>query len=154
MKIGIVIYSKSGNTLLVAEALAKNLISLGHLASLEKLTAVDKKQVDVKKIVLESAPKLDGYDVVILGSPVHGFSLSPVMQAYLLQTSELAGKRVKGFVTQHFPYPWMGGSRALGQMMTACKAKGAHGENTGIVNWSSKHRDQRIQEVIDKLSAI
>jgi hypothetical protein len=73
------------------------------------------------------------------------------MTAYLMQAASLKGKKTGCFVTQSFPYPWMGGNRAIGQMGKICGSKGAEVFGTGIVNWSSRHREKKIADIIEEL---
>jgi flavodoxin len=113
MQIGIIVHSNTGNTLLVAERLMEKLSSLGHRVSIERVSAINDDEQDVQNIRLSKKPEPGAYDVLIFGAPVRGFSLSPVMRAYLSGVT-LSGKKTACFITQGFPSPWMGGNRALG----------------------------------------
>ncbi len=150
MKVGIIVYSSTGNTLSVAQRLKESLLLLGHSVNLEQLNVVDDKPSS-KVIQLVALPDINLYDVIIFASPVRGFSLAPAMKTYLSQISSFQGKKVGAFVTQFFPYPWMGGNRTIEQMEKACEAKGARLFGTGIVNWSHK-RERKISSVLEKLS--
>lgn len=154
MKIGIIIYSQTGNTFSVAQKLQKKLITEGHLVDLEKIKVVGKVTPRVKNIKFENLPDVEQYDALIFGSPVQAFSLSSPMSAYLAQVTSLEGKKVALLATQQFPYPWMGGNHTIGQMKKLCESKGAFVTGSGIINWSKSNREQRIVEVIDKLSKL
>ena len=154
MKIGIIIYSQTGNTFSVAQKLQKKLITEGHLVDLEKIKVVGKVTPRVKNIKFENLPDAGQYDALVFGSPVQAFSLSSPMSAYLAQVTSLEGKKVALLATQQFPYPWMGGNRTIGQMKKLCESKGAFVTGSGIINWSKSNREQRIVEVIDKLSKL
>jgi len=154
MKIGIIVHSHTGNTLSVAQKLKEKLLTEGHPLSLEQVTAIDDSQTDVSKINLTANPDVSAYDMLIFGAPVRGFSISPVMAAYLSKGGSLQGKIVSCFVTQTFPYPWMGGNRAIEQMKKACESKGAKVCATGIVNWSSRKRESMIADTVEKLSRL
>jgi len=154
LKIGIIIHSHTGNTLSVAQKLKEKLLAEGHSVSLEQVIAVDDQQVDQAKVQFANKPELEAYDVLIFGAPVRAFSLSAIMAAYLKQAASLQGKKVGCFVTQQFPYPWLGGNRSIRQMKKLCEAKGAQVVATGIVNWSSKQREEKISDTVQKLSNV
>lgn len=154
MNIGIIVHSHTGNTLSVAERIAEACRARGRTARVERITAVDEDPRAAGNVQLRDIPDVDGYHAVLFGAPVRGFSLSPVMRLYLSRLSSLEGKRAGCFVTQHFPRPWMGGRRAVGQMTRLCAEKGADVCATGIVNWSNPERERLIAEVAGKLSDI
>ncbi|MEA4896916.1 MAG: flavodoxin family protein [Christensenellaceae bacterium] len=152
MNVGIIVHSHTGNTLSVAQNLKQTLSSAGHAVSIERVSALNDEEADVQKIKLNEIPDVGLYDVLLFGAPVRGFSLSPVMQAYLAGIQSLGGKKTACFVTQFFPFAWMGGQRALRQMCDICKNKGASLYGTGIVNWSrAKAREKQIEAMAGKL---
>ncbi|MDF2905269.1 MAG: flavodoxin/nitric oxide synthase [Herbinix sp.] len=151
MKIGLFIHSHTGNTLSVAEQLRDKLLKTGHTVELRKLEPVggeNTNEIDINKIRFASEPDVSGYDYIIIGAPVRGFSISPVLAAYMNHVSSLKGQKIDLFVTQAFPYAWMGGNNAIKQMKTACEKKGALIGNTAIVNWKNKRKDALIQELV------
>ena len=152
MKIGIIVYSQTGNTFEVAQRLQSALVERGQDAELTRLQVVGEAKPGVKDFQFESLPDTERYDAVIFGAPVHAFSLAPMMNSYLRQAEGLHGKRISLFVTQHFPYTWMGGGRAVGQMRGLCESKGALVGATGVVNWSNKARQQQIEKAIREIS--
>ncbi len=151
MKIGIIVHSKTGNTLSVAQKIKQELLNAGHSVNLEQVTAVDEDAAAQGKVQLKNIPDVSSYDAVIFGAPVHAFSLSHAMKEYLSKTASLSGKKVSCFVTQQFPYAWMGGNSAVGQMRKACEAKGTNVLATGIANWSRKQREAKISDMVKKL---
>jgi len=154
MKVGIIIHSHTGNTLSVAEKIRDSLLAAGHAVSLERVTAVNEDPKAAGNVQLASIPDTSEYDAVIFGAPVRGLSLSPVMMAYIDQLPPLQGKKAGGFVTQFFPYPIMGGNRAINQMKKACASKGITVSETGIVNWSNRQREKMISDVVCKLGRL
>jgi flavorubredoxin len=152
MKIGIIIHSHTGNTNLVAEKLREKLLENGHEVALERLRIVGGWRQGIKDIQFESLPDTGQYDTLVLGSPVEAFSLSPVMKSYLTHIALLQGKKTACLVTQHFPYPWLGGNRAVRTMEKACRSKGAVICGTAIINWSSRRRGQQITDSVDRLT--
>lgn len=147
MKIGIIIHSHTGNTLSVGERLKESLATGGHTVQLEQVTAVNEDPNSREPIRLKSIPDIVPYDAVIFGAPVRGFSLSPVMKAYLSQLTKLSGKKISCFVTEHFPKPWMGGNHSIKQMIRAIEQKGGKVAATGVVNWTSQAREEQIKEL-------
>lgn len=155
MKIGIIVHSHTGNTLLVAQRLKEKLSAAGQSAFIERVSAVNDEEGDIQKIRLNRNPDISAYDVLLFGAPVRGFSLSMVMQAYLHGVETLKGKKIACFMTQGFPAPWMGGKRALKQLIEICQSKGATPYGTGIVNWPNvDKREKLIQAVVEELCAI
>lgn len=154
MKIGIIVYSNTGNTLSVAKNLEEVLIFKGHTVSIEKVTAVNEDPGATTNIVLKDAPDPNGYDVMIFASPVHGFSLAPVMKFYLSGLPSISGIKVGLFITQHFGNPFWGGNRAIKQMAQLCKEKGAVITKTGTVGYESKQKDVQLAKLIEEFSKI
>jgi len=154
MNIGIIVYSQTGNTLSVAEKLREKLTAAGHTASLEKVTVAGGRKPGDKSFQLETKPDPETYEAVVFGSAVEAFSLSPVLTAYLKQVGSLEGKKVACLVTQFFPYPWMGGNRAIRQMRKLCQSKGATVAGSGVVNWAKFRRDKTTAKAVDRLSGL
>lgn len=154
MKIAIIVHSHTGNTYSVAENLRKRLIQAGHSVNIEKVIAIKDDQTEVAKVQLQTNPDLSTYDGIIFGATVRGFSLSVVMTAYLSQVLSLKGKKIICYVTQFFPYAWMGGKRAIAQMSEICESKGAHISGMGIINWSHKQRKNRIDALTEDVNRI
>ena len=154
MKVGIIVHSRTGNTLSVAQRLKEVLVAAGHIVNLERVTAVDENPSAAGSIRLKTIPDTSGYDVLIFGAPVHGFSLSPVMKAYLVQIPTLQGKKVGCFLTEYFPLASMGGNRAMGEFKKACEDKGANVFQTAIVNWSMGQREKKTAYSLEKLGKL
>jgi len=154
MNIGMIIYSQTGNTLSVAMKLKEKLAAAGHAVTLEQVKVIGEARPGMKDIRFETLPDPGQYDVLVFGSWVLGFSLTPAMNSYLKQIATLQGKRVACLITHYFPLAWMGGNRASGQMKSICESKGATVIGSGVVNWSNSRREQEIAEVVDRLSKL
>jgi len=154
MNIGMIVYSQTGNTHSVALKLQEKLSAAGHAVTMERLQVVGEPRPGTKDVRLETPPDAGQYDALVFGSPVHAFSLSPAMTSYLEQVGSLQNKTVACLVTEAFPYPWLGGNRAIRQMKRICESKGATVCGSGIVNWMKSRRDQQITEVVDRLSGL
>ena len=153
MKIGIIVYSATGNTYSVANQLHEKLAMLGHDVTIDRILIKNITQPG-KNIDFDNIPDTKEYTSIIFASPVEAFTLNKVMQEYLTQISSLDGKKISCFVTQHFPYPWMGGNQAIARIKKLCKAKGATIDKIGIVNWTNKRRKQMIADVVERLSTL
>ncbi len=93
MKTLIVYFSKFGNTRRIAEVIAETMKQAGEarVVSLDQLTASD----------------LEGVDLVVMGSPTHGFTVPEAVRSALgaLPPGILAGKSVAAFDTTVRPWP-------------------------------------------------
>jgi len=154
MKIGIIVYSQTGNTFYVAQKLNEKLAAAGHSVNLERIMPVVDIPEDPKNVHFEKLPDLTGYDALVFGAPVHAFSLAPVMAAYMKQLPSLQGKKIACFVTKGLRFVFTGGSRAISQMQKNCESKGGNVVGTGIVLWADKDRDNHINEVVTQLSSL
>ncbi|MFZ5353422.1 MAG: flavodoxin family protein [Bacillota bacterium] len=154
MKIGIIIHSHSGNTQYVAERLQEKLETAGHNVIIEKIIPADNNPDTIKysDIVLKNMPDISPYEMLIFAGPVRGASASPVLAAYLTKLSTLKNKKVACFVTEAFPFPWMGGNRAVRQLIGFCEKKGVDVRLTGIINWMNSKREKMIEDLIERFS--
>jgi len=154
MNIGIILHSHTGHTLSVAQGLKEAFETLGHSVNIERVSAVNEDPQAAVKAVLKTIPEISGYDLLVFGAMVRGFSLSPVMNLYLTNLPSLEAKRVGLFVTEQLPKPWMGGNRAIKQMRQACETKKAVIYKTGVINWSNKQRQQQIVNLIEAFTKL
>lgn len=146
MNIGIIVWSATGNTRSVAEAFAEVLQKDGHTVSLEQI-GIDAQNPARRTEAwnLTTQPATKPYDALVFGAPVEAFSLSPVMNRYLLAANDFPGTPVFSFVTQYFPQPWMGGTNAVKQLTKLVEKKGGKTVGTAVINWSSKKRVLQIE---------
>jgi len=153
VNIGLIVYSQTGNTLSVIETLRDKLAAAGHGATVERIE-IESEYAPGQPVQLKTVPDPTPYDALVLAAPVQAFSLVGVIKPYLEQASSISGKPVACLTTQAFPFPWMGGNRAIRQMTALVEANGATVRGSRIVNWSRKTRDQQIQEVTDSLCGL
>ena len=59
MKIGIIVYSQTGNTDAAAQKLKEKFDAAGHTAYIEKVTAVGEVNPGTKNIQLDSIPEVE-----------------------------------------------------------------------------------------------
>jgi len=151
MKIGIIVYSKTGHTYEAAEKLAAKLKVAGHEAVLEQILAegVEGKSSDMK---LQYKPETAGYDFLVFGAPVWAFSLCPVMKRYLAECSSLQGIKALAFVTMGFPMPFLGGNRAVRQMSALIESRGARVIDHSVICWGGERRSLRMEAMMSSFS--
>lgn len=150
MKIGIIVYSQTGNTFSVAQQLKEKLAAARHAVNIERLTTAG-GETDPGKAKIEKFPDLGGYDALVFAGPVQGFSLSRVMAGYMKQLPALNGKKVAVFVTKGLPLNVTGGSKAIEQLTKEAEAHGGKVVASGIVHWGK--REQEIPAVLAKLGS-
>lgn len=151
MKVGIIVYSKTGNTLAVAERIGNQLKADGITVSVERFSAETLPQSN-KPVRLTAVPSPNEFDAVIFGAPVQAFSLDPAMSLYFEQINAINPKNVFCFVTQHFKKPWLGGNHTMKQMLALLDKKGITAKSIGVVNWSSEQREEQILQIMQKCS--
>ena len=149
MNVGIIVFSQTGNTLAVAEKLEAAIKSQGHTASIERIEGISEGTC----VSLTSTPRVEPYDAIIFASPVQAFTLALVMKQYLSQIPDLSDKTVYCFVTQQLKKAWLGGNRAVRKITDACKVRGVDVKKSGIVHWSSKARENQINDIVNRLSS-
>jgi len=148
MKVGIIVYSKTGNTLQVAERIRAALVEVGLQAEVQRFSAETENAQSNTPVRLTAQPDPNGYDALIIGAPVQAFSLDPAMTMYLKQIGALQNVPTLCFITQHFKKAWMGGNRAMKQLLEQLQEKGAPATATGVVNWTSEQREAQIDLIV------
>ncbi len=151
MKIGIIVYSQTGNTYEAAENIKEALSSKGHSVDIERVEVDDEKERDINKIKIDNFPDLTQYEGVIFGSPVHAFSLSQPMSAYMSQITSLKDKKLACFVTKSLPFNITGGNQAVSKMKKIAESKGGSIYESAIIVWT-KDRENQISKATEKLS--
>lgn len=154
MNIGIVVYSQTGHTLEVCEKLRDRLIGEGHTAQIARVSVAGERTPKPKTFELADKPDVAAFEAIVFASYVEAFSLCPVMRRFMEDIGTLEGKKVACFVTQQFPFPWMGGNRAVRQLSKLCQSKGASARATAVVNWAKKKRDKTMAMAVDRISKL
>ncbi len=151
MKIGLIYYSGTGNTRIVAEGLKEKLESKGHTAVFDEITIEGSTPAQAGKFELTHIPDPCSYDAVIFGAPVQAFKLNPVMKAYLEKLPAMDKLKASVFITKQLPLLWTGGTGAVAQVKSALEARGAKVIGTEIVVWSGKKREQSIRQCLENI---
>ena len=153
MNIGIIIYSQTNHTYSVAQKLQDRLAAEGHEVNIERVIPTGKVNPGEINVNFQNQPDTDSYDALIFGSPVHGFSLAPAMNAYLNQIPSLQDKKIACFVTKGLPFDSTGGTQAIKQMKNVCRSRGGTVIGTAIVTWSMS-RKKKINNLLARFGAL
>ncbi|MGM0652379.1 MAG: flavodoxin family protein [Bacillota bacterium] len=151
MKIGLIYYSGTGNTRIVAEGLKEKLESKGHTAVIDEITIEGKTPAQAGKFELTHIPDPLSYDAVVFGAPVQALTLNPVMKAYLEKLPVMNNLKAAVFITKQLPLLWAGGTGAVAQVKKALEARGAEIIETEIVVWSEKKREKSIRQCLESI---
>lgn len=151
MNIGILVYSYTGNTLLVAERIKEQIEKEGNQADIHRITCVDGKPSGNKAMVLKDVPDVSKYDKLIIGAPINAFSLCNAMKLYFKE-SKISASQVNCFVTQQFKSAFFGGNRGIRQISKFVTEQGAKINNKAIVHWSSKERETQIINASEQMA--
>jgi menaquinone-dependent protoporphyrinogen IX oxidase len=151
MNIGIVYFSHQGHTQKVVQALSSRLEAMGLNASSEKLKPVEAYNLSMVRVALQEMPNISQYDVLVLGTPVHGGRISAPMQTFLDNVVSLKGMKTALLVTHFFKPAW-GAQQTLQALGDECQTKGAQVLGEANVKWFSLRRDQAIEQAVDLLS--
>jgi len=92
MKILVLYYSETGNTRVIAEAVADELVSLGHEVALKRTNEI-------------GSGGLSGFDMIFVGSACHSADVARPVKVALAALEPSAGLRLAGFVTHSTMLP-------------------------------------------------
>lgn len=151
MKVGIIVFSKTNNTYLVAERLKTAFEEKGVDVEIQRIIPENDDPGVKPPIVFTNKPEVSPYDMVIFGSPVWAFSLAIVMKEYLEQISSLQGKTVFSFVTKQLPSKLTGGTKANREIKSAVALKSGTVKKSFIISWKNKKREVEISNLIDEI---
>jgi len=153
MKIGIIVYSQTGNTYSVVEKVKEELTNKGHEVNINRLEPLNPNDVHpgAKNIKYKNLPELEKYDGYIFASPVQAFSLAAGMESYLNDIEKLNNKKTACVLTKGLPFNWTGGTRAMKQLKGLVEAKKGNVVETGIIKWLSFNRNRKIKNIVNKM---
>jgi multimeric flavodoxin WrbA len=119
---------------------------------------IQKEAVDLIKLealnpkdnpTLLHAPDIKAYDEIILGTPVRGFQLPPVMVEFI-KTIDNRGIPLSLFVTHHFKPDCLGGNQTINQFKKLAKTHQI--KEIEIISWRAKNKDARIASLLSKFN--
>ena len=152
MKVGIVLYSQTGNTQRVIDDLRVKLEARGiqvEVHSILPATAADAQSRP------EAAPPLDGSSscqLWVVAAPVQGWAPAKPMTEFLKSAAFPAGSRAVLLVTQGFWFPWFGANQSISGLRKLCEERGLDVLDHGIVSWLGRGLEQRIHTVTQRLA--
>ena len=144
MKIGIILYSNTGNTRVVGNQLEMALTQAGHEVMLLEVMS----EGTPPNVNLTAVPDPTPYDMVIFGGPVQAFTACVTMKKYLQGLPNGFDKKFACFVTQYLPFKWLGGENAVKVMKGIVEEKGGHYIGHGVINWSRNDRQSRMDLMV------
>ena len=154
MRIGIIVHSKTGKTLALAQLIEKRLKKQNHGVTLHRLSIDPDIDAPNKPFRIVNPPDITQYDALLIGGPVWAFSASPVAISYLKSLTKIGGKKVLPFATMGFFCACLGGTRALKQMSKAAEANGAAVLPGIVVPTLLRDHEALSDEAADKIVAL
>ena len=151
MNIGIIVFSYTGNTASAADEIKKALSKKGHTVNIERIETDGDAQKMKGEIKFKNKPKIGSYDALILGSPVWGFTLPPVMKQYLEDLPPLKGKKCIPYVTKQLSPHWSGGNQSVKKMKKIVQSKGGEVPGTGVIVWKKKGPTEDLPETVQRI---
>ncbi|MGE3062642.1 MAG: flavodoxin family protein [bacterium] len=150
MKTLIIVHSETGNTKLFAEEIKKAIEKKGLECGITQIeTDAPMRNYNPSKQVLNiiNLPEVEGYDYVLLGGPVMAFSANAAVMKCIRDLKSLKGRKFIPFVTQHLPFPFLGGTNAIRMMSNEAKKSGAEVLEGGIINiaWHDYKTEMKIK---------
>lgn len=149
MKVGIFVYSESKekNTLGVSQKLSE---AIGKSAEIFEIEVVGGRKEGQSYFNFVRLPDYNRYDVLIFASFVEAFSLNPVMKQFFNKSSSFSQKPVYLFVTQAFPFAWMGGNHAIKKMSDFVSEKEGKVEESFVINWMGNKKESQIEKLLSR----
>lgn len=154
MKICIILYSKTGNTLALGKLFEAKLKDKGHSVDLVELKTDPEIASGTAKhhpeFTITNLPDTSEYDALLVGGPVWAFSASPVIYEATKKLGDLSEKKVLPFFTMGFPLTFMGGKQAIGLITKELSKKGANVLPGKAV--TSRNIKKRMEEVSSEVA--
>lgn len=125
----ILVHSKTGITMKLAEAIRTEAIRRGHQTTLLTLeTDRGVKPQSIREPIgfhITNLPDPADFDLILIGGPVWAFSASPVAYQALAELPDLPGKRFAAFGSHGLPFRFMGANSAQKAMDKLAREKKA-----------------------------
>jgi len=150
MKIGLIYFSHTGHTAIVAEQLTNILEKAGHQVISTRLETCKPLQMSATHAAIKEAPTVESFDAVIVGTPVHGSRISAPVLTWLERIPSLSEKKVSFFLTHFFPCKW-GAVQTIEALDKICSEKGAVVLGSADVTWLSLSRKKQIHTAVSQL---
>jgi len=150
MKIGIIYFSHMGHTQKVAENASEALRQAGFDVDCTQLIPKEPLDLRAERVPVEEIPQVVPYDLLVLGTPVHGGRMSAPMRYFLDEMPSIKGKKILALATHFFRKGW-GAVQTIQQMQKICEIAGA--DFLGFVNvkWLSLFRSKQINIAVEAI---
>jgi len=149
MKIGIIVYSYTNNTLTIANQLKTALSGKGYDVGIESIKAMNEDPNNTH-IVLTQSPDITQYDKVIFASCVRGFDCALILKEYVKNLNSLNSLKCAGFVSQYFPWDALGGNQALKRIQSLVESKNGQFYPLRSVHVKSRQKVNQINDLCNK----
>lgn len=149
MKIGIIVYSYTNNTLSIAKELESGLSKRGYDIELKSVKAQNENP-NATSYHLVNVPSIEDYDAIIFATCVRGFDCAPILKEYIQSLKTLRNKKVAGFVSQFFPFDAMGGNQSLNTLENLVLQKGAELYKLGSIHTKFRNKEKQIIKMINQ----
>ena len=156
LKIVVIVHSVTGNTKKLADAIGDKAKAKGHSVSVVHLMTdppIEGKGKDPKEFRITNLPNASSYDTIIIGCPVWGANITPVMKKALAEIKGLSGKRVIPFSSQAFPFAFLGGNRVLRLISKEAEAKGARILPGSSIQRMGRDLDKGIERASNEIAS-
>lgn len=150
MDIGIIIFSYTGHTRRVGELLKRKL-SENHNVSFHVLEAQTRINLSAEYVAIKNLPSVESFDLLILGSPVHGGRASGPVNYLLERIVSFNDKPIILYVTHFFKGAW-GADQALDKMSELCVGKAGRIVCKEKIKWFSLRRSKNIHKTIESIA--
>lgn len=149
MKIGIIVYSYTNNTLRIAQKLESSLVNRGYDVELKSIKAQNENP-NATSYHLVNVPSTEKYDAIVFATCVRGFDCAPIFKEYIQSLNTLANKKIAGFVSQFFPFDAWGGNQSLNTMESLVSQKGTKLIKLGSIHTKFRNQEKQIMNLIDQ----
>jgi len=151
VKVCIVVYSCTGNTLSVARRLSQSL-RVQRIPNETFLVPLCKANPEARlRLDYTSLSQIPPSEILIFASCVQYFHLPPLMKKYIKTLSSLKKRQVHCVITQGYKASYLGARQALRTFKKLIKKKEASFCGAHIIHWSSLDRENQINDVLSTL---
>jgi flavodoxin len=154
MKIGVFVFSQSGNTAKLGLAVTHVLREKGHEVSVELLRPVGKVSLRSRNVRFRTMPEPEEFDVLLFGGPNWAFGSCPVIVSLLRQLETLKGKKTLFFMTSGLPDSLSGAKRAIAKVNGLCEGLGASVLPGASLAWGLYCGKKRLDAAAEKISSL
>ncbi|MGI6741857.1 MAG: flavodoxin family protein [Brevefilum sp.] len=150
MKVKLIYYSHFGYTKLVSEQISERLKFRGFDVYESRLEIVDPLNYRDNLAVTIEVPSIEGFDLIILGTPVHDGRMSGAMRYYIEQITSFHKKKLIIVVTYLYRRGW-GAVQTIEDIRKHCETKGAVFLASTDIQWTPVFKKWKIGQSLEKI---